>query len=151
MTARRWIALATLGALATTPSVAAAQTDGSSGIDALVSSQYELIISPPPAGLSTFSKARTYATSFDVAVTTTEGSAHLSLADGDVASGSKRGRLASGSKLLPLPLEARGGSKAFAPLALSVDTPLGNFTGPVTRSKTTVNLRQRVQKKAAGR
>ena len=77
-------------------------------------------------------------------------SLQLSLADGDVASGSKRGRLASGSKLLPLPVEARVGRTAFAPLNLAVDTPLIRFTGPLSRGKATVNLRQSVEKKAAG-
>jgi hypothetical protein len=100
--------------------------------------------------LTTFPKAKTYATSFTVAVTTTDTVARLSLADGDVATGSGRGRLASGSKLLPLPLEARVGKAAFAPLNLPVDAPLTQLTGPATAKTTTVDVRQRVKAKATG-
>ena len=134
--------------LAVTPSVAAAQETTLGGN---VPSFTELVLPKAKTVLQTFPRAKTYTASFQVAATTTEPSLQLSVADGDVPSGSKRGRLASGSKLLPLPLEARVGRTAFAPLNLAVDTPLSRFTGPLTRGKATVNLRQSVEKKAAGR
>lgn len=143
--------MASLGALAVSAPGAAAQTDGDSGVIATVPGYYELILSSPKSSLSTFSKARTYSTSFTVTATTTETAANLSVADGDVASGSKRGRLANGSKLLPLPLEARVGKTAFAPLNLPVDTPLTRLGGPFSNKKTTVNLRQEIETKTSGR
>lgn len=143
--------MASLGALAVGAPSAAAQTDGGTGITASVPGYYELIVSAPSSSLSTFSKARTYSSSLTVTATTSETEANLSLADGDVTSGSKRGRLANGSKLLPLPLEARTGKTAFAPLNLPVDTPLVRLGGPFSNKKTTVNLRQKIEKKASGR
>ncbi len=61
------------------------------------------------------------------------------------------GRLASGSKLLPLPLEARVGKSAFAPLNTPVESQL-DAAGPGAgaRGKATVNLRQQVKGKASG-
>ena len=136
--------------LAATPSVAAAQDGGDTTLGGTVPSFTELVLPKAKTVLQTFPTAKTYTSSFQVAVTTTEPALQLSLADGDVTSGSKRGRLASGSKLLPLPVEARVGRTAFAPLNLAVDTPLSRFTGPLCRGKATVNLRQSVEKKAAG-
>ena len=133
--------------LAAAPSVAAAQETTLGGT---VPSFTELVLPKPKTLLQTFPKAKTYTASFQVAVTTTEPSLQLSVADGDVASGSRRGRLKAGSKLLALPVEARVGRTAFAPLNLAVDTPLSRFTGPLSRGKATVDLRQRVGKKAAG-
>ena len=144
-------ASAAIALLAATPSVAAAQDGGDTTLGGTVPSFTELVLPEAKTALQTFPKAKTYTSSFQVAVTTTEPALQLSLADGDVASGSKRGRLASGSTLLPLPVEARVGRTAFAPLNLAVDTPLSRFTGPLSRGKATVDLRQTVQKKAAGR
>ena len=90
--------------LAATPSVAAAQETTLGGT---VPSFTELVLPKAKTALQTFPTAKTYTSSFQVAVTTTEPALQLSLADGDVSSGAKRGRLASGSKLLPLPVEAR--------------------------------------------
>jgi hypothetical protein len=142
------LALASIGGAAVMAAPAAAQTTDPTGI---VLSQYELELGSPKATLSTFPKAKTYTTSFTVAVTTTEPDAHLTLADGDVTRGAKRGRLASGSRLLKAPLEARVGSRAFAPLNLSVDTPLARLSGPSANQRVTVRLRQRVEKKVSGR
>ena len=66
-------------------------------------------------------KAKTYSAKFGVAATLTDENASLSLADGEVASGSKLGHLTSGSKRLPLALEARVGKGAFQKLDSSVD------------------------------
>jgi len=110
----------------------------------------ELTLSQPKAGLSTFPRARTYTTSFDAMVTTTDETALLTVADGDAASGSRLGRMASGSKRLPQPLEARVGRSAFQSLAQSVDPLLARWSEPSTRSKTTVQLRQKVTAKTSG-
>ncbi len=110
----------------------------------------ELTLSQPKAGLSTFPRARTYTTSFEALVTTTDETALLTVADGDAASGSRLGRMASGSKRLSQPLEARVGRSAFQSLAQSVDPLLARWSEPSTRSKTTVQLRQKVTAKTSG-
>ena len=105
---------------------------------------------PATATLSTFSKAKTYTASFDASVIVTDDSAQLSIADGEASSGSKLGHLTNGSKRLPLALEARVGKSAFQPLDAAVDPLLTRITGPVTRAKSTVNLRQVVKAKVSG-
>jgi hypothetical protein len=153
MKLRTFIAASAVGAMVAAPPVASAQTppvSGGTGIEAIVPSSMELILAQPKASFTKFSKAKTYSTSFNVQVVTTENSAQLSLADGDVASGSKLGRLASGKKLLPLPLEARVGKKSFTKLSSPVSSLLTSWNEPVSRAKATVNLRQRVKAKASG-
>jgi hypothetical protein len=154
MKLRTFIAAAAVGAAATAAPVALAQTpdpvNGGTTIGANVASSLELILSQPKASFATFSKAKTYSTSFDALVVTTEPGAQLSLADGEVASGSKMGRLASGRKLLPLPLEARVGKKSFTTLNAPVASMLTSWNEPVSRAKATVNLRQKVRAKATG-
>jgi len=111
----------------------------------------ELVVSQPNSSFSTFRSAKTYSTSFTVAVTTSEPKATLSLADGEVTKGSKIGRLSSGSKLLPVPLEARvGKSSAFAPLTTAMDLPLTKFTSVQANGEVKVDLRQEVEKKTSG-
>lgn len=153
MKLRTFIAAGAVGAMAVAAPLASAQTppvDGGTTIGGSVPSFLELIISQPKSSFATFTSAKTYSTSFDVAVTTTDGSTQLSLADGDVATGSKMGRLAAGSKLLPLPLEARVGKSAFAPLNTSVDPQLTKWSDVQNRGKATVNLRQQVKSKVKG-
>lgn len=153
MKLRTFIAAGAVGAMAVAAPMASAQTapvDGNTVIGGAVPSFLELIISQPKSTFATFTSAKTYSTSFDVAVTTTDGASQLSLADGEVATGSKMGRLAAGSKLLPLPLEARVGKSAFAPLNTPVDGQLTKWSDAVTRSKATVNLRQQVKSKVKG-
>jgi hypothetical protein len=154
MKLRTFIAAAAVGSVAVAaPMAASAQTEpvnGGTTIGATVPSMLELIITQPKTSFTKFSKAKTYSTSFDVAVTTTDNLAQLTLADGEVTSGSKMGRLASGKKLLPLPLEARVGKSAFAPLNTPVESQLTRWTTAVARAKATVNVRQRVKAKASG-
>jgi hypothetical protein len=153
MKLRTFVAAGAVGVMAIAAPTASAQTppvDGGTTIGGSVPSFLELIISQPKATFATFSSAKTYSTSFDVAVTTTDEDSQLSLADGEVATGSKRGRLAAGKKLLPLPLEARVGKSAFAPLNESVDPQLTEWTAVQTRGKATVNLRQKVKSKVKG-
>src|SRR3954454_15180026 len=92
-------AVAAPAALAQTPPIS-----GGTEIGGSVPSFLELIISQPSATLSSFKKAKTYSSSFDVQITATDEGTVLSLADGDVATGTKMGHLASGKKSLPLPL-----------------------------------------------
>jgi hypothetical protein len=138
-------AVAAPAALAQTPPIS-----GGTEIGGSVPSFLELIISQPSATLSSFKKAKTYSSSFDVQITATDEGTVLSLADGDVATGKKMGHLASGKKSLPLPLEARAGKGAFQPLNQTVDPLLTRWSDAATRSKATVNLRQKVKGKASG-
>jgi hypothetical protein len=115
-----------------------------------VPSFLELIISQPSATLASFKKAKTYSSSFGVQVTTTDDGTQLSLADGDVASGKKMGHLASGSKSLPLPLEARAGKSAFQALNQTVDPLLASWDDVASHAAATINLRQKVKGKAKG-
>ena len=88
-----------------------------------------------------------------MAVTLTDASgATLSLADGEVASGSKLGHLTSGSKRLPLALEARVGKSAFQPLDNRRCRRCSAKWGVTSalKMKSTVNLRQQVKSKASG-
>ena len=153
MKLRTFIAATVVGAMAVAAPVASAQTapvDGNTNIGGSVPSFLELIISQPKSSFATFSSAKTYSTSFDVAVTTTDDASQLSLADGEIAKGSKMGRLAAGSKVLPLPLEARVGKSAFAPLNTPVDAQLTKWSEAQARGKATVNLRQQVKTKVKG-
>jgi hypothetical protein len=138
-------ALAAPAALAQTPPIS-----GGTEVGGSVPSFLELGISQPSATLASFKKAKTYASSFNVAVTTTDDGTQLSLADGDVTSGKKMGHLASGKKRLPLPLEARAGKSAFQPLNQTVDPLLQTWNDVASRSQATVNLRQKVKSKASG-
>jgi hypothetical protein len=138
-------AVAAPAALAQTPPIS-----GGTEIGGSVPSFLELIISQPSATLSSFKKAKTYSSSFDVQITATDEGTVLSLADGDVATGKKMGHLASGKKSLPLPLEARAGKGAFQSLNQTVDPLLTRWSDAATRSKATVNLRQKVKGKASG-
>jgi hypothetical protein len=76
-------------------------------------------------------------------VTSTANRAFVRVADGDVASGRRLGRMASGGSLLDEPLEARVGSDPFQPLNTEIDPILAEF-GPVSRERVTIRLRQRI-------
>ncbi len=153
MKLRTIIAAAALSAAAA-PAVAQAQTpdpiSGGTQIGGSVPSFLELILPTTKSSFTTFSKAKTYSTKVDVFITTTDETAVLSMADGEVAKGSRLGHLMSGSRKLPLALEARVGRGAFQPLDSSVDPMLTKWTEAATRAKATVNLRQKVTKKASG-
>ena len=138
-------AVAAPAAWAQTPPI-----EGGTEVGGVAPSFLELTLTQPKAGLSTFPRARTYTTSFDAMVTATDDTTLLTLADGDAASGSKLGRMASGSKRLPQPLEARVGRSAFQSLAQSVDPLLTRWNEPGSRVKTTVQLRQKVSAKTSG-
>jgi hypothetical protein len=149
----RIILAATALSAVAVPGTAMAQTDPISGgtvIGGLAPSFLELILTQPATSLTTFTKAKTYSANFNVGATTTDETAVLTIADGEVASGSKIGHLTSGSKALPLALEARVGKAAFQPLDSAVGPLLTRWNGPATRAAAVVNLRQKVTRKAAG-
>jgi hypothetical protein len=135
------------------PTAASAQTqpvNGGTEVGGFVNSFLELIISQPRTSFAKFSKAKTYQTSFDAMMTSTDDCTLLTLADGEAASGSKLGHLISGRKRLPQPLEARvGKSAAFQPLDVSVDPLLKKWGEADTRDKATVTLRQKVKSKTS--
>jgi len=152
----RTILAATALSAAAVPAAALAQSPpdpitGGTNIGGSVPSFLELIIAQPATTFTSFTKAKTYAANVGVQITTTDEQAVLSIADGDVTKGSKLGHLTSGSKKLPLALEARVGKSAFQPLDATVDPLLTKWTQASTRAKATVNLRQQVKRKASGR
>jgi hypothetical protein len=125
--------------------------DGGVGVGGNVPSFLELILTQPSkTTFAKFPKVRTYTMSFKAEITATDAPTLLTLADGDVTRGSKLGRLVSGSKRLPAPLQARVGRGGYQSLAQSVDPLLTRWTDAATRAKTTVKLRQRVKGKARG-
>ena len=137
------LALVVLGVSAGPAAAQVAPVDGGTNVGGTVPSSMELIVTQP-TGLSKFKKAGTYTTTFSALATGTEKVAQLSVADGEAASGSKLGRMASGSKRLKDPLQARVGSAAFQPLDDSVDPLLARWAGPVTRKEAKITLRQKV-------
>lgn len=135
------------------PGTASAQTDPvGGGIELVVRvpSFLELTLPQPINGFASFSKSKAYEMSFDARVTTTAAPVHLSVADGDATSASRRGHISIGSKRLPSPLEATVGRAAFQPLDGATDPFLTKWTDAVTRAKTTVKLRQKVTTKSTG-
>ena len=76
-------------------------------------------------------------------ITSTGNRTCVSVADGDVASGRRLGRMASSASVLDEPLEARVGSDPFQPLNTEIDPILAEF-GPVSNERVTIRLRQRI-------
>jgi hypothetical protein len=152
MKLRMILASVAVAAVAAAPA-AHAQTEpvnGGTVVGGTVNSFLELALTQPGKQFASFSKSKSYAMSFDAFATTTDGTALLSLADGDVVSGSKLGRLSVGKKVLPSPLETTVGSAAFQPLNGTVDPLLKKFSDVGNRMKTTIKLRQKVKGKATG-
>lgn len=145
---------AALAAAAVVPATAArAQAPpvgGGTGVGGVVPSYLELILGKPTSSFASFHKARTYTSSFEAMVTATDKPTLLALADGDATSGSRLGRLMSGSHRMPQPLEARVGRSAFQGLDSSIDPLLATYSSAVSRKATTVRLRQKVRGKASG-
>ena len=149
MKLRTILAGTALGALATAPA-ASAQVGGGTEVGGTVPSYLELILTQPKTSFNSFPRAKTYSMNFEAQITATDAPTLLTLADGEATRGSKLGHLASGSRRLPLPLEARVGRAAFQPLDQSVDPLLTRWSDAGTRQKATVQLRQRVRSKASG-
>lgn len=137
------------------PTGAAAQADpvgGGTEVGGSVPSFLELILTQPGKGFASFSKARSYQMSFNVTAISTDAPTRLSIADGDAASGSRRGYISVGSRRLASPLEARVGKAAFQPLASAVDPLLTRWTETTGRANgaVSVRLRQKVTRKSTG-
>jgi hypothetical protein len=145
---------AALAAAAVPAAAARAQdpppVDGGTNVGGVVPSYLELILGKPTSSLASFAKARTYTSSFEVMVTATDKPTLLTLADGDATSGSRLGRLMSGSHRMPAPLEATVGKAAFQSLDASIDPLLATYDDAVTRKAVTVKLRQKVRHRAGG-
>jgi hypothetical protein len=125
--------------------------DGGTNLVGTVDSMLELILTQP-VGFSSFPAKKTYTTSFQAMVTTSDDAgARLSIVDGDATSTKQLGHLASGSKLLPQPLQARVGTKgSFVTLDQTIDPQLASWTQPISRQAAAIGLRQKVTSKAAG-
>jgi hypothetical protein len=152
---RAWKILlgAALAAAVVPPAAARAQTPpvgGGTGVGGVVPSYLELILGKPTSSFARFGKARTYTSSFEAMVTATDKPTLLTLADGDAASGSRLGRLMSGSHAMSQPLEATVGKAAFQGLDASIDPLLATYKSAVSRKAATVKLRQKVRGKAGG-
>ena len=129
------------------PAAARAQTTGVGGD---VHSSMELSLTQPVKGFAAFAQAKAYEMSIDAWATTTDAPGSLSIADGDVTSGSKAGHLTVGAKRLASPLEAAVGKAAFQPLGNTTDPLLKRWSTITGRAKATVKLRQRVTAKSTG-
>ncbi len=133
------VVLAAVAGLLLLAAPAAAQTDVGGSVDSLLS--LELV--DDPSGFASFpGGAGEYDLAIRTRITSTANRAFVSVADGDVASGNRVGRLAGGS-VLDEPLEARAGSNPFEPLDAAVDPILAEF-GPVANERVTIRLKQRI-------
>ncbi len=152
MLLRSILATSAIAVLAS-PAAAGAQdppVGGGTELVAKVPSYLELVLTQPTKGFPAFSKPGSYELSLSARVTTSDPQTLLSIADGDAVGGAKLGHISVGSKRLPSPLEATVGSAAFQPLDGSVDPRLSKWTGAVSRTPTTVKLRQKLTGKATG-
>jgi hypothetical protein len=118
---------------------AAAQIDVGGTVPSMLSLELE-----DPAGFASFPAGPgEHDLTVRARITSTGNRAFVRLADGDVASGRRLGRMASSASVLDEPLEARVGSDPFQPLNTAIDPILAKF-GPVSRERVTIRLRQRI-------
>ena len=118
---------------------AAAQTD----VGGTVPSMLELRLDDPEGFDSFPAGPGEHELAVHARITSTGNRAFVRVADGDIVSGSRLGRLASGAGPLDEPLEARVGSDPFQPLNVAVDPILAEF-GPVSNERVAIRLRQRI-------
>lgn len=118
---------------------AAAQTD----VGGAVPSMMELELDDP-SGFDSFPPGPgEHELAVHARITSTGNRAFVRVADGDVASGRRLGRMASSASVLDEPLEARVGSDPFQPLDTAIDPIVAEF-GPVANERVTIRLRQRI-------
>lgn len=134
------VAAAVLLPLVAAPSALAQDTDIGGSVDSLL----RLGLDDDVSGFETFDGPGEYDLLIRASVTSTANHATLSIADGDIASGNRLGRMAGGGSLLDEPLEARVGSAAFEPLDAAVDPILAAF-GPVSNERVNIRLLQRIR------
>ena len=118
---------------------AAAQTD----VGGTVPSMLELRLDDPSGFASFPAGPGEHDLAIRTRITSTANRTIVRVADGDIASGRRLGRLASGAGPLDEPLEARVGSDPFQPLNAEIDPILAEF-GPVANERVTIRLRQRI-------
>jgi hypothetical protein len=134
---RALVAAVCLLLLAAAP--AAAQTD----VGGSVPSTLELRLDDPSGFASFPAGPGEHELVVHARVTSTTNRTRLSVADGDLASGSRLGRLASDASVLDEPLEAHVGSDPFQPLNADIDPIMAEF-GPVSNEHVAIRLRQRI-------
>lgn len=120
-------------------SVAAAQESEIGGrVDGLLRLELE-----DTAPLTAFpAAAGTAETSLTARIVATDGPVTLSVADGDVAEGSRLGRLTAGTATLAAPLTVSGEDGAFA--SLGAEPVLREWSGEIGLTATRLRLRQRL-------
>ncbi|MDA0162924.1 hypothetical protein OM076_21810 [Solirubrobacter ginsenosidimutans] len=150
MQLRTFITTTSAVAALVAPAAAQAQAGGDTGVGGDVHSFMELSLTQPAQGFAAFARAKSYEMSIVARATATDAPSSLSIADGDVVSGSKAGHLTIGAKRLSAPLEAAVGKGAFMPLGSSVDPLLVRWSSITARATATVKLRQRVTAKRTG-
>ena len=127
-----------VGALLLAAAPASAQTEVGGTVPSMLSLELD-----DPSGFSSFPAGPgEHDLIVRAHITSTSNRTRVSVADGDVASGRRLGRMASSASLLDEPLEARV-DDAFQPLNLAVDPILAEF-GPVSNKRVTIRLRQRI-------
>jgi len=132
-------AAAAAGLVLATASPALAQTDVGGSVDSLL----ELSLDEP-SGFESFPPGPgEHDLVVRARITSTGNRALLSVADGDIASGNRLGRMAGSTSLLDTPLEARVGTNPFEPLNAAVDPILAEF-GPVANERVNIRLQQRI-------
>jgi len=127
------------GVLLLAAAPAAAQTD----VGGSVPSMLELTLEDPSGFASFPAGPGEHDLLIRTRITSTANRAFVRVADGDVASGRRLGRMASSASVLDEPLEARVGSDPFQPLDTTIDPILAEF-GPVANERVTIRLRQRI-------
>ena len=128
-----------VGALLLAAAPAAAQTEVGGTVPSMLSLELD-----DPSGFASFPAGPgEHDLTVHARITSTANRALLLVADGDVTSGRRLGRMASSASLLDEPLEARVGSDPFEPLNAEIDPILAEF-GPVSRERVTIRLRQRI-------
>ena len=134
----RLLALA-VGALLLAAAPAAAQTDVGGTVPSMLSLELD-----DASGFASFPAGPgEHDLVVRARITSTGNRAFVRVADGDVASGRRLGRMASNASVLDEPLEARVGSDPFQPLNTAIDPILAEF-GPVSNERVTIRLRQRI-------
>ena len=134
---RALVLAAGLTLLAAAP--AAAQTD----VGGSVPSMLELRLDDPSGFASFPAGPGEHELKIHARVTSTGNRAFVRVADGDVASGRRLGRMASNASVLDEPLEARVGSDPFQPLNTAIDPIVAEF-GPVSNEHVAIHVRQRI-------
>jgi hypothetical protein len=144
--ARRAAAAVVLASCAALLSAVAAHAEEGTSIGGTVESTLGLSLGEP----SPFTRVRAghdrgvYDATIAVEVTATEEPTRLSVADGEVFAGRRRGHLVRGSSVLSTPLLAAAGNGAYRSLDATVDPVLEQWGEPVSLEAARIRLRQTV-------